>query len=391
MTDSPEREAWIALASTPGIGDVTFTRFLERFGSAREALRTVAAWEPARADRDLADALGMRSRDGIADAIRQSRDDPCRVPARMAALGGWLVTPLDPAYPARLHDLADPPPVLYGLGRRAALDELEVVAVVGTRGPTGIGRDLAARIATRLAHVGATTVSGLAVGIDAVAHAATLDAGGTTIGVSGGGLDRPAPRANHGLARRVLASGGAIVGELPPGVLPTAGTFPRRNRIISALAVATIVVEAPARSGALITARHALEQGRRLFAAPGRPLDPSVGGCLALLRDSPARPVVGLDELIEDLELDGDGTAMPSREPAPLVGLSPLERDIAGVLADGPQTPDRLIARTGRPAGEVAAALTILQLRGLARSHGPLVLASGALLARPTTTGRDAA
>jgi DNA processing protein len=322
----------------------------------------------------------MRTRPGLAAAIRASHDEPHRVEAETLARGGWLVTPLDATYPARLHDLVDAPPVLYGLGCREALDHHAIVAVVGTRRPTGIGRDLAARIATRLAVGGATVISGLAIGIDAVAHGATLDAGGTTVGVSGSGLHRPAPRANDGLARRLLAAGGAIIGELAPRALPTAGTFPRRNRIISALAAATIVVEAPARSGALITARHALEQGRRVFAVPGRPLDPAVAGCLALLRDSPARPVVGLDELIEDLELERHGPATLTA-PTPIAGLSSLEREIAQALAEGPQTADRLIARIGQPAGQIAAALTILQLRGFARPHGSLFLAAGALLA----------
>ena len=299
----------------------------------------------------------------------------------MDTLGGWIETPLDDTYPVRLHDLADPPPVLYGLGRRSAIDEPALVAVVGTRHPTGIGRDLAARIAARLAGAGVAVVSGLAVGIDAIAHSASLDVGGVTIGVAGSGLDRPAPRANDRLVRRILAADGALVSELAPGVLPTAGTFPRRNRIISVLASATIVVEAPARSGALITARHALEQGRRLLVVPGRPLDPSVAGCLALLRESPARPVVGLDELIEDLDLADSRPSAPDH-PAARPALSPLEHAVASALGDGPQTLDRLIARSGHRAGEVAAAVTILQLRGLARTHGSLVLAAGPLLTR---------
>jgi DNA processing protein len=383
-----ERTAWVALASTSGVGELTFQRLLERHGSAGAALRAVAAMRPERADRELADATGHRLRPDLARRIRESWDDPERTERVMAALGGWLTTPLDAAYPTRLHDLPDPPAVLYGLGRRAALDRPVLVAIVGTRRPTGVGRDLAARIATRLAHVGVAVVSGLAVGIDAVAHAVTLDVGGVTLGVAGGGLDRPAPRANDRLVRRLLDGGGAIVSELAPAVQPTAGTFPRRNRIISVLATTTIVVEAPARSGALITARHALEQGRRLLVVPGRPLDPSVAGCLSLLRDSPARPVIGLDELIEDLGLaDGllDGTGRPAGVPT---GLSTLEHDVATALEAGPQTLDRLIARSGHRPGEVAAAITILQLRGLARTHGPLVLAAGALLASPE---RDAA
>ena len=387
MTEGRERAAWIALATTDGVGPVTFARLLDLHGSAHAALRAVASVPADRADRALARALGMRTRTGLAAALRRGNDAQGRTEERMASLGGWLVTPLDPTYPQGLHELPDPPPVLYGLGRRIGTDAEAVVAVVGTRHPTGIGRDLAARIGTRLAEAGATVISGLAVGIDAAAHAATIDAGGFTIGVSGSGLDVPAPVANGRLARRMIAEGGAIIGELAPGVRPSAGTFPRRNRIISVLASATIVVEAPVRSGALITARHALEQGRRLFVVPGRPTDASVAGCLALLRDSPARPVVGLDELVTDLQLPASRGA-PPRQPASLTGLSPLERAVAEALREGPQTQDRLIARTRGHPGEIAAAITMLQLRGLARGHGPLVLAAGSLLARRE---RDAA
>jgi DNA processing protein len=378
-----ERTAWIALASTTGVGDVTFQRLVGHYGSASEALRAVGDLPPAGADRELAGETGLAVRAGLAARIRESAEEEGRTERAMAAIGGWTLTPLDEEYPVRLHDLADPPPVLYGLGEPRVMRVPALVAVVGTRHPTGLGRDLAARVAARLAGAAVAVVSGLAVGIDASAHSATVEAGGVTIGVSGSGLDRPAPRANDRLVRRILAAHGAIVGELAPGVLPTAGTFPRRNRIISVLATATIVIEAPARSGALITARHALEQGRRLLVAPGRPLDPAVAGCLALLRESPARPLVGLDELLEDLDLDVvAGRLGAETAPARSHALSPLERAVASALADGPQTLDRLIIRSGHHAGEVAAAVTILQLRGLARTHGSLVLPAGALLGR---------
>ena len=155
-----------------------------------------------------------------------------------------------------------------------------------------------------------TVVSGLAVGIDGAAHRAALDGGTGTIGVIGSGIDAPGPATQRHLAERI-ARRGAVVGELAPGVSATHGTFPRRNRIISGLCRATIVVEAPARSGALITARHALEQGRGLLVAPGRPLDRRISGNLALLRESPARVLVGLDEMIADLELDAGRAGEP--------------------------------------------------------------------------------
>ena len=297
-----EREAWIALAATPGVGDVTFSRLLEHHGSAAAAMAAVVGTPAGRADRRLAQVTRSRLRPGLGRAIRRSTDDPARVARAVAALGGWILTPLDRQYPDPLRAIEEPPAVLYGLGQPAALSRAPLIAVVGTRRPTAVARDLATRIGQRLAEAGATVVSGLAFGIDVAAHRAALEGGTMTIGVIGSGIDAPGPAAHRQLAQRI-ATGGAIVSELAPGVRATQGTFPRRNRIISGLSQATIVVEAPARSGALITARHTLEQGRLLLVAPGRPLDARVRGNLELLRESPARPLVGLDEMLVDLEL----------------------------------------------------------------------------------------
>ena len=383
-----ERDAWIALASTPGVGDVTFERLLATFGSARGALEAVARLPHARADEVLAQRLRARPRPGLADAIGRGAADPGRTRRRMEALGGWVLTPLDPAYPPRLHLLEDPPTLVFGMGSQASLSGARLVAVVGTRRPTGAGRNLATRIAARLAEAGATVVSGLAVGVDGAAHLGALDAGGDTIAVVGSGLDDPGPAVHRRLARAIV-SAGAVISELAPGVRATQGTYPRRNRIISALAGATIVVEAPARSGALITARHALEQGRQLLVAPGRPLDPAVAGNLALLRETPARALVGLDEMIVDLGLDaamaaaehsGDASSLPLSADAALGLLAGAEQAVARALCGGPRTVDGLVHASGQPPGVVAAALTILQLRGWARVLGALHLPAGPLV-----------
>ncbi len=303
----------------------------------------------------------------------------------MTALGGWILTPLDAGYPASLHELEEPPAIIFGLGSATSLAGRPHVAVVGTRRPTGLARDLAARISTRLVEAGATVISGLAVGIDGTAHAAALDAGGVTIAVVGSGLDDPYPAAHRRLARAISRSG-AVISELAPGVRATQGTFPRRNRIISALAQATVVVEAPARSGALITARHALEQGRILLVAPGRPLDPAVAGNLGLLRETPARPLVGLDEMIVDLGLDaaaptdGSGASAHLSTSAALALLGAPERAVAQALSRGPQTIDSLARASEQSPSVVAAALTLLQLRGWARVLGAMQLPSGPLL-----------
>jgi len=379
-----ERTAWIALAATPGVGEVTFERMLALHGSAAAALRAAGRLRAADADGTLASQLGMRRRTGLGEAIRRAAADPTLAARRMAELGGWILTPLDGGFPPSLHALMDPPLVIFGLGSKASLVDPLAVAVVGTRRATGTGRSLATRIATRLAHAGATVVSGLAAGIDAAAHMGAIEAGGQTVAVVGSGLDTPGPAVHRRLAAAIAAQG-AIISELAPGVAATPGTFPRRNRIISALAAGTIVVEAPARSGALITARHALEQGRPLLVAPGRPLDPAVAGCLALLRESPARPLVGLDEMLVDLGLDGAVPVAADRPPglsaaSALRILAAPERAVAQALRSGPQTVDALVRASGEAPGVVAAALTLLQLRGWAHALGPMQLPAGPLL-----------
>ncbi len=181
-----------------------------------------------------------------------------------------------------------------------------------------------------------------------------------------------------------MERGGAVVSELPPAALPSRGTFPRRNRLISILSEAVIVVEAPIRSGAMITARHALEQGRPLFALPGRPNDRMVAGTLSLLRETPARPIVGVDELLLDLGyVEADESAAAPRSAHTSVPLSTTERAVAQALHAAPRDAEGLADATGLPPRDVAGALTILMLRGWVSVSGSTYLASGTLLLRP--------
>jgi DNA processing protein len=374
-----ERTAWVALASVSGVGDVIFALLVARHGGAAQALGAV---------RDRTERLRMDDGRSMPATVRSeihaAARDPTAIQRRLDELGVWTLTPMDPAYPARMAVLDPLPPVLFGWGAIDALEAERSVAVVGTRRPTVVGRSLAARITTRLVEAGAVVVSGLAIGVDGAAHAAAVAAGGRTVAVIGGGHAQPGPTAHRGLIKAILAQGGAVVGELPPDAKPSRGTFPRRNRIISALADATIVVEAPARSGALITARHALEQGRTLLVAPGRPGDRVVAGCLALLRETPARPLVGLDELVVDL-----GWSEPSESAGRLAAVSlasalalvgPAERAVAQRLALGPVGADALVADTGLPPAVVSGAMTLLLLRGWAQVMGPAYLPAGPLL-----------
>lgn len=382
-----ERDAWLALVSVDGVGEGLLGRFVRRFGSASETIAVAADADAGRALRRLMEAAPVHLTLVTAGRIRAAALDPGAVERRVADAGGWVVTPLDRGYPDRLRWLDPPPVALYGLGPLALPSDPRSVAVVGTRHPTPAGRVIAGRIARRLVEADAVVVSGLAVGIDGAAHAATLDVGGRTVAVIGGGFEHPGPRAHDRLRCAILDGGGAVVSEHAPHVHPTKGTFPRRNRIISALTLATIVVEAPIRSGALITARHALEQGRRLLVVPGRPGEPAAAGCLSLLRETPARPFVGLDEMLVDLGLDaralhekGTGNATLGFDGA-LALLGPVEQAVARTLHRGPATTDSIIAATALPAPVVAGALMLLQLRGWSQPMGAMHLPCGPLLA----------
>lgn len=382
-----ERSAWVCLASISGVGELRFHQLIGAFGGATEVLEAVRGCSPrtivGRLTPHLTATLPIPTAENIAAVLA----DPDRVQRRMDQLGVWSLTPLDADYPPELLELELAPPVIFGLGDRAAVFAERRVAVVGTRRPTLAGRALAASVARRLVDCGTVVVSGLAIGIDGAAHAATVEADGRTVAVIGGGHANPGPRAHRRLIEAILSTGGALIGELPPDGTASRGTFPRRNRIISVLSRATIVIEAPVRSGALITARHALEQGRLVLAAPGRPGDRATAGCLALLRETPARPFVGLDEMVVDLDFDDSagpraaGAGTLSAETA-LDLLGPAERAVALRLRRGPASADALIADTGLPPAVASGAITLLLLRGWAQALGPAYLAAGPLAGR---------
>ena len=370
-----ERDAWAVLAGVHGIGPVAFAGLLSRYGDAlailREASSPGGVARLAGPDRDAAPedvewAITPEVAAAIADAARRAG----ATLARIRELGLTILTVEDPLYPVRLASIEMPPHVLYVLGDPAALGEEAAVAIVGTRRATDAGRAFAARLATNLVAVGASVVSGLAVGIDGAAHAAAVHAHGTTVAVIGSGHAVLHPRAHSRLAASIVSGGGAVVSELGPDIAPSKGTFPRRNRIVSGLADATVVVEAPARSGALITASWALEQGRECFFVPGAVDAPASAGCLSYLRDFPdrARIVAGIPQLIEDLGL-ADRLVEPgvtTDVAAALSGISEAAKRLGRELVRGRSTVDELVAATGWPVASVLAGLTLLERRGLA-------------------------
>jgi DNA processing protein len=370
-----EREAWAVLVSVSGLGPVGFGALLRRFGSGLAILdrairpRGVPALVVAGVN-DERESFGAP----VAEAIAAVARDPAPVLGRIEAAGVAVLTLDDEAYPNRLRTIEMPPHVLFVSGDVAALSVEHAVAVVGTRRPTEGGRLTAARIGAAIAKTGAAVVSGLAVGIDGAAQAAVTAHDGVTVAVLGSGHGRLYPRAHANLARSILNHGGAIVSELVPDASPTPGTFPRRNRLISGLSDATIVVEAAEKSGALITAGWALEQGRECFIVPGPIGEPRSAGCLLWLREyaEEVRIVAGIPELIEDLGLletvvPARLSGTPSLE-AELIELGKTAQSVAVELVRGRGTLDELVAATGHAVATTLGALTLLELRGLATS-----------------------
>ena len=361
-----ERDALAVLASVNGVGPLTLAR---RVAGAGSAARVVEHGVERRRSLllSLAASPDGRTMSGavVEELVRVSRAWES-VLRRLEVAGVTLVTLEDPDYPARLRAIDLPPHVLFVQGERGALSLPRAVAVVGTRRPSDAGRLVAARIAAAVAGAGAAVVSGLAVGIDGAAHAAAVAVQGTTVAVLGGGHGHLFPAAHRRLAAAITAEGGAVVSELPPDASATRGTFPRRNRIISGLSEATVVVEAGARSGALLTAQWTLEQGRECFVVPGAIDAPTSAGCLSLLREAAgaARVVAGIPQLLEDLDLVPSGSR-GHRATARFAELPPVPAQVAEALLDGRATVDELVAETRLPVASVLAALTMLESRGL--------------------------
>jgi DNA processing protein len=312
------------------------------------------------------------------DALRRGGWDPCAAlaagsgptPAGAAPLphahallvrsGAVLVPYVSPAYPWRLARIADPAPVLSVIGDVSALSA-PAVAVVGSRAATSYGRRVTRSLAGDLARAGLVIVSGMAHGIDAEAHRAALDAGGRTVAVQACGPDRVYPAAHRRLACQI-AGAGAVVTELPPGARPERAHFPLRNRLISGLARALVVVEARDRSGSLITVRHALNQGIDVFAVPG-PVDaPTSAVPNRLLRDG-ALPALDASDVLDALALPAGPAAREQAQAQP-PALSPAAAFLLAALARGPLSRDELARAAGQPPGAIAAAVLDLELEG---------------------------
>ncbi len=341
---------WISLRSVPQVGNVTFRRLLERFGSpeavfraSRDALLQVRGVSTATAD-------AIRSHDG-----RQAAEQECLAVRRT---GVRIVTLLDPDYPKPLLEIPDPPPYLYLKGKLDTIDP--AVAVVGSRRASSYGILATTRLSGELARNGVAVVSGMARGVDAAAHRAALEAGGMTIGVLGCGIDIVYPPENRALFGEMAEKGG-LISEFPLGTQPLAENFPRRNRLISGISRGVLVVEAAENSGSLITAQFALDQGRDVFAVPGNINFGSSRGANRLIKEG-AKLVQGVEDILEELPRAGHHTGAAPKTPG--FSLSPQEAALYTLLADGPLHIDELSSRTELTPGEVSAMLLNLELKG---------------------------
>lgn len=286
-------------------------------------------------------------------------------------LGAKVLVPADDEYPELLRHIPDPPPVLFALGDASLLTR-PAVAIVGSRDHTSYGAGVCRALAATAAGAGVAVVSGMARGLDAVGQTAALDAGGTTIGVLGNGLGVVYPAANRMLYDRVAARG-LLLSEFPPGERPSAGSFPRRNRIISGLARVTVVVEAAAGSGALITAGTALDQGREVMAVPGNITSSVSVGTNRLIRDG-AAPVLEPADVLQHFPELACSTPVASIVPQSIrvlpETLSAAERELAALLGERPVHPDELASQFKRPVGEVLGLLCGLEIAGVVE-QGP--------------------
>lgn len=339
-----------------------------RLGSARFGLleryfpNLEEAW---RADHATLCAAGLDTRTATEVVRARAETDPDAEMERLHLAGVTALAPSDPRYPSRLGEIGDAPPLLYVKGAWLPEDEWGV-AVVGTRRATAYGRQAAGELARGLAVDSVTVVSGLARGIDTIAHHAAIESGGRTVAVLANGLDTVYPPENARLSEQI-AEHGALMTDYPLGTKPRADFFPRRNRIMSDVALGTLVIEGDHDSGAMITARFAIEQGREVFVVPGSIFSPQSRGPHALLRDG-ATPVASAAEILEALNLTMVGAQMDFGRAMP--PTDPDERALMAVLTREPQHIDEVVRGSGLAAATVSGTLAMLELKGLVRDLG---------------------
>ena len=351
-----ERVYYNAFNQVPEIGSVRLNRILNYFPDLE------SAWKAPSSE---------LSKAGLSDRIinqlleTKKRINPEEEFEKLADLQISLLIPTDELYPQLLKEIPHPPMTLYVKGSILSNDQM-AVAVVGTRKVTPYGKRSTEDLVRDLVRANITIISGLALGADAVAHRAAVDYGGRTIGVLACGLDSVYPASNRLLAEKILNQNGALISELPLGTPPLRHHFPNRNRIISGLALGTVVVEAASESGALITARHALEQNRQVFAIPGSIYSEVSEGPHNLIKMG-AKLAVTAQDILEDLNL---GFLQEQLVTQKIIGDTKEEQTVLDQLSREPRHVDMITKNTDLKAGKVASTLTILEMKGKVKNVG---------------------
>lgn len=349
---------WVGFNFVKGIGSVRMRALLDAFDGDLKA-----AWE---APVSKLEAVGLSSRI-IENLIKvRGQIDLEQVWERMVRAGISTLTWEDETYPRMLREIDQPPPILYQKGEILPEDET-AVAIVGTRRVTAYGRGVTEDLAAYLARNRVTVVSGLARGVDAIAHRSALRAGGRTIAVLGSGVDRIYPPEHQQLAAEIVESG-AVVSDYPPGTAPESNNFPPRNRIISGLSLAVVVVEASDSSGALITASFAADQNRDVLAVPGNITSPNSRGTNLLIQNG-ARPLLKPEDVMEVLNLEQVNTRRMARK---LLPADVTEEQILNVIAENTLSVDEISFLSGLPIEIVSATLAMMELKGLVRNSGTM-------------------
>ena len=353
LSPNSDRAYWLAWSQIRGIGPVLIKRLYQAFGSMSEA------WQALPSDLQVVEGIGGQTLETIRQAQREVEPLSLLAIHEHNNLNFW--TPSDREYPQLLWEIPDPPPILYYHGHLIQWNERNTVAIVGTRNATPYGKRWTKKLVSALASRGFTIISGMAEGIDGEAHKACLEVGGQTLAVVGTGVDRIYPYKHKSLYEQIVASG-LVVSEYPQGTPPDKTHFPARNRIIAGLSRVTLVMEAPERSGALITAYQANEYGRDVYALPNSLEVNEAKGCLKLLGKG-AQAILGIDELLEAL-----GMLPNLDQQAPELALSELpllQQNILQAIGFGdPVGLDWIVEQTKSPSGEVLGALTHLELIG---------------------------
>lgn len=346
-----------AFNSIPGVGATTIRALNAHFGSYAAAWRAdVSAYAAARLDPQAHDAL----------VARKNAVDPERAMQSVGRAGVWVITDRDPVYPLLLSQIYSPPVILYGKGKKEALSPAHGIAIVGTRRPTPYGIEATETIAAALTEAGVAVISGLATGIDTKSHKTALERGGATVAVLGSGIDSASlfPPENRALADRIAASSGAVISEYAPGTPAVKEHFPMRNRIIAGLAQGTLVTEAREKSGALITARAALEQNRDVFAVPGSIFSAASDGPNILIREG-AKAVRRAADILEEYGIDAEAAGRAHHT----ASLTAPESVLLNALLE-PLDIDALKIKTGFSIQTILSSLSRLELKGLTRNLG---------------------